>query len=393
MLDGNFKSSASSILVEKILEQGQRLRNSMVQAILNNDPFNQEILHNTNITTNANVERNFSKSLKCTCKTKKPDFDICDGIDKYLRRDSLFLNQELEALETNRSTSPVDFLRSASSVNACHCRNVCGICREYETKLISHSASASICSNGDSSIVVTTRQQSVQSKEPPKLDTENTLKLCDENAKLKPRITKSEELKIYDANCHLIKYVDSLKINIYSLKLNNAGERKLLAYTGTSKYPVTPFTYFIEYSLPEFLTKNEKKIKSRVNSGLNSEKKVRFCTKNIEFDSVYFRQQKIHSVSNIHMLDLNSVNINFRVSFRSAKQRLALKVGTASFNLGSLITNRFLSCEQELVLMNENAPVALGAVKVSVQLGCDKLYFGKEFIGNFVKIYQSYTYI
>lgn len=48
----------------------------------------------------------------------------------------------------------------------------------------------------------------------------------------------------------------------------------------------------------------------------------------------------------------------------------------------SLFDTRYLSKSQELPLMlSEDVPITLGSLKISVELGCDGLYFGKEFIG------------
>lgn len=63
------------------------------------------------------------------------------------------------------------------------------------------------------------------------------------------------------------------------------------------------------------------------------------------------------------------------------RQKGSLPIGYAKFNFGSFENTKYLTCNQELTLLDNNAPISLGKLKITIQLGCGKLYFGKEFIG------------
>lgn len=406
-LDLNLKTGSSNSLVDKILEQGQRLRNSMVQTILNNDPFNQEFLQNSNFNQTSADTKKDNLSSKCTCH-KKPDAYQAqlEHFDKYLRGEEMTVNEEIRALESIASLPSTSFKKYSSCCLMGHYKKGCDLCKEYENKMVASSNYFSSIPDINDDITVTKsrnvnhfhsnhRQHNHVQRKQILNEIENVeiidtpvpmLKLREKSSNCKMKIAKNTKIQ------NLLKYVDSLKITVYSLKLNGAGNRKVTASESTNKaYLTTANTYFVEYVLPDLLSKSTVKTRAKINTGLNPDKTIRYCSKKLESESIYFRQQSIHLVSNIKLLDLSNVKIEFEVSLRSMKQRVALLIGKAVFNLGTLTANQFLSCEQELVLVNESAPVVLGSLKVSFQFGCDKLYFGKEFIGtvNYLIYYQS----
>lgn len=318
-----------------------------------------------------------------------------EHFDKYLRGDEMTVNEEIRALESIASLPSTSFKKYSSCCLMGHYKKGCDLCKEYENKMVASSNYFSSCPDINDDITVTKsrnvnhfhsnhRQHNHVQRKQILNEIEN-VEIVDAPVPLLKFREKSSNCKMKTAKItkvqNLLKYVDSLKITVYSLKLNGAGNRKVTASESTHKaYLTTANTYFVEYVLPDLLSKPTVKTRAKINTGLNPDKTIRYCSKKLESESIYFRQQSIHLVSNINLLDLSNVKIEFRVSFRSMKQRVALLIGKAVFNLGTLTANQFLSCEQELVLVNESAPVVLGSLKVSFQFGCDKLYFGKEFI-------------
>lgn len=86
-------------------------------------------------------------------------------------------------------------------------------------------------------------------------------------------------------------------------------------------------------------------------------------------------------------IDLAAVNIKFQVSCRTLKQKQGNILGYAMLNMASFLNARHLSLNQNLlVMLNSDAPIVIGTLKVSLQLGCGQLYFGKEFIGKINKV-------
>ncbi|KAI4462552.1 hypothetical protein MML48_4g00021848 [Holotrichia oblita] len=98
-------------------------------------------------------------------------------------------------------------------------------------------------------------------------------------------------------------------------------------------------------------------------------------------EAIYFKQISLHDIANLDDIDLAAVNIKFQISCRTLKQKSSNILGCATFNLASFLNSKHLSLNQTLlVMLNNEVPIVIGTLKVSLQLGCGQLYFGKEFI-------------
>lgn len=87
-------------------------------------------------------------------------------------------------------------------------------------------------------------------------------------------------------------------------------------------------------------------------------------------------------MTNLDKINLRNVDITFKISCRTLKQRETNVLGVARFNLGVVELSKYVSCSQRLpITLSEDSPVVLGHLKVFVKLGCGRLYFGKEFVG------------
>lgn len=90
----------------------------------------------------------------------------------------------------------------------------------------------------------------------------------------------------------------------------------------------------------------------------------------------------MHDITNLDRIALRDVDVTFRVSCRTLKQKETNVLGVAKFNLGAVELSKYVSCSQRLpITLNEDSPVVVGHLKVFVKLGCGRLYFGKEFVG------------
>lgn len=106
---------------------------------------------------------------------------------------------------------------------------------------------------------------------------------------------------------------------------------------------------------------------------------------------IQFKQSSVHDVIHLDSLELNKFNINFIISCRTQKQKGLFAIGLATFNLSSFEITKYLTCNQELAIMLDcDAPIILGTLKISAQLGCGKLYFGKEFVGIIQNLYNVF---
>lgn len=233
--------SQSGSLVDQILEQGQRLRNAMVQSILNNDPFNTDIIGNKN-------------------KIAKEQFGEITVEDKekfvnYLRGDVMSKAEKKQALDTFRKLSNIDICDITEGTclsNTISCG--CDTCKAYY------------------------KETSPELINVPQL---NLHSFRGRNY-VRPRNEESAKNDFVSVS-RCLKYVDSLKLHIHYLNLNEEGIKKVCRNNTDVKMKLPPsysYTYFIEYSLPDVIIQNFKS-KSKIDTGLHANK-IRICSKVVQ---------------------------------------------------------------------------------------------------------------
>ncbi|XP_044255228.1 uncharacterized protein LOC123005506 [Tribolium madens] len=315
-----------SDLIDKILERGQRLRSAMVQSILRHDPLNLDVIND---------------QVKKPTKLDDLPHDSNSKIRAFLQGDPLSREEEIWALETLRSMSATDLCkvtdRTYRSEEPCDCLT----CHEYREKDLN----------------------------------------CDlKRVENSNEITEKIQQRYKNEFANYIKFVDSVKVSVNSVLLNEAGDKKVLNSLIKDKASSVGQNFFLEYQIPEILVRNSPKNKSKVDSGLDSGNLVRLCTRR-SHQVVNFKQTSIHDIENLSRVKLEDAIITFRLSFRNFKQKQPITLGVAHFNFSSFQVSKNFTCNQELTLrLQGNAPIVVGGLKISVQLGCGRLYFGKEFI-------------
>ncbi|KAH1026500.1 hypothetical protein HUJ05_000163 [Dendroctonus ponderosae] len=306
-------------LVDKILEQGQRLRNAMVQSILQNDPFTGDIYSKTH-----NTPVSSATSLTCNSNGKKL-------LEAFLNGDYLTKEQEQMALNTARSVPMEEVCNTIGKSNFSKC--ACAVCSAYHP---------------------------------------TNLK-CD----LRRPQTQLKQLK-GGVPADALKQVDSLKIILQSVHLNNAGSKKVSFGKGRADSRLNE-TYFLEYSVPEVFSKGVVRSKSKTDSGLESSV-VRVCARRTS-NVIHVRQAFIHSICNLYNCNLEDHDISFVVRFKSSSKKKAEQLGVAKFNFGAFTHSPTASCGKTLpIFLSEDSTISVGTLKVTLQLGAGKLYFGQEFL-------------
>lgn len=111
------------------------------------------------------------------------------------------------------------------------------------------------------------------------------------------------------------------------------------------------------------------------------------------FIVIHFKQQSIHKIVNIESLNLSNLILELKIFSRNVSQRGATPIGIAKINLSDIIDQEDFTCDEELVVIDTNKPLGIGTLKVRLQFGCDKIHFGKEFIGINFKIGLNKTAI
>lgn len=212
-------------LIDKVLERGQRLRNAMVQAILTHDPLNTDV-----------ISDHQGKSIRID----ELSHETTRKIRAFLQGDPLSRKDEIWTLETLRSMSATDLCkvtdRTYKSEEPCDCLT----CHEYREKDLN----------------------------------------CDlKRVENSNEITQKIQQRYKNEFGSYIKFVDSVKVSVNSVLLNEAGEKKVNNSLFKSKTSGVGQTFFLEYQIPEVLVKNYQKNKSKVDSGLDSANVVRFCAR------------------------------------------------------------------------------------------------------------------
>lgn len=351
--------SKTNNIVDQILEQGQRLRNSMVESILNNDPLNTQVV-------NYKYRYDSNRSDKTEEQLTPEEKELFLA---YVRGDTMSKIEEKQALDTFRRMSITDVYNLTDRT-----------CLSYKATCNCDTCKAFYSENKNEKYNV------------PALNLQNLSEKRDlESEKTCTPVTS------------LLKYVDSLRISIHSLIFNHEGLKKI--YKNNIKHslklpPSYTHSYFVEYSVPDILLHSNSKIRAKVDTGMHNNK-VRICSKlihnegclfilssmylfkkNLLFVVIHFKQSSTHEVIHLDTLELDRLLIKFTISCRTQKQKGVLTIGTAKFKMSSFENTKYLTSNQELAIMLDcDAPIVLGNLKVTIQLGCDKLYFGREFIG------------
>lgn len=350
-------------IVEQILEQGQRLRNAMVKSILDNDPFYIDAIDTNNVRNLKNT-----KLLNNTLKTIETD-----GICK---------------LKTAKSAQ----VMSAEFPNL-YCG--CHICNIYKREIFlsdkfSHIPPLHLLNRAQTkyhSAHFTDNESDIVDCEMPStsnLQSETVTSNYTED-KLQPlnsseQIVKSIQNNYRSKAISLFKYIDSMKISILNISLNNAGNRKALASGVNSKYRLPTSisqSYFVEYNVPDCLTNGLTRSNSKVDSGLTSNL-FRVCSKKLQNEEICFKHTSTHDIVNLQQVNLSAIELKFQISTRAMKQKRSNILGYAVFNMSLFEITKNMCCIEHLPIMSDD--FVLGTIKVTVQLGCGRLYFGKEFV-------------
>ncbi|KAK4880659.1 hypothetical protein RN001_008805 [Aquatica leii] len=336
-------------IVEQILEQGQRLRNAMVKSILDNDPFYIDAIDTNNVRNLKNT-----KLLNNTLKTIETD-----GICK---------------LKTAKSAQ----VMSAEFPNL-YCG--CHICNIYKREIFlsdkfSHIPPLHLLNRAQTkyhSAHFTDNESDIVDCEMPStsnLQSEMVTSNYTED-KLQPlnsseQIVKSIQNNYRSKAISLFKYIDSMKISILNISLNNAGNRKALASGVNSKYRLPTSisqSYFVEYNVPDCLTNGLTRSNSKVDSGLTSNL-FRVCSKKLQNEEICFKHTSTHDIVNLQQVNLSAIELKFQISTRAMKQKRSNILGYAVFNMSLFEITKNMCCIEHLPIMSDD--FVLGTIKKSL---------------------------
>lgn len=250
-------------LLDKILEQGQRLRNSIVQSILNNDPFNGEIMASTSRLASNTTEVYDVKS----------DLLVKNQIEAYLQGEYMSPQAEQEVLAAVQKMTAAELCkateRTYSSYKSCSCQT----CKMYTNENLS-------CDLKRSAVYCATKNAEVP---PINLTEKNDYPNTNGNFNVVELIKNTYRSQ----SENYLKYVDSMQIIVHNLTLTDAGVRKIYAdeINKKSKLQVSMnCTYFVEYAVPNSLQKGS----SAKSASTTNKNCVRICSRKMHSNGMQF---------------------------------------------------------------------------------------------------------
>ncbi|KAK5643591.1 hypothetical protein RI129_007436 [Pyrocoelia pectoralis] len=357
-------SARRATLVEQILEQGQRLRNAMVKSILDNDPFYIDAV-------DANKIKNSLKTTAHSNVIKNPR----ETVEKILGTNSnAKMSAEIPNVYCGCEICNI-YKREISHSTKCQHIPPLHLLDRVKNKVHNSNGNGYDSEATDSTI----RRLNLQNDGLRSGYSEN--KSHSEIQNPSEEITRSIQESYRSKAVEYFKYIDSMKILIHNLSLNPAGNKKALISSVDSKYRLPTsisHSYFVEYSIPDCLSNTSTmKSKSKVDSGL-SPNLFRICSKKIQNEEIYFKHSSIHDIANLLQFNLKTIDIKFQVSSRTMKQKRANVLGSATFNMSLFEITKNVSYTDDFPIISED--FVLGTVKITLQLGCGRMYFGKEFV-------------
>ncbi|XP_039303609.1 uncharacterized protein LOC105196912 isoform X2 [Solenopsis invicta] len=201
---------------------------------------------------------------------------------------------------------------------------------------------------------------------------------CDKNfsAKLysseKDALTKHTTYTV-SKGTYFLDYVNSIRIFIESFTLTPAGYRRAKSTCLQYGMPLS-LTYFIQYNTT-FGSVKQTNTSKEIKSSKETEF-IRTCTKKQMGQVVTFNSEDIYNISR-HDLDTN-FTWKFKVFVKYHNQKLPTRLGFGFMNSNDITNAANFSITQYIIIVNKG--IKIGELKVTTELGCDFIYFGKKFI-------------
>lgn len=181
----------------------------------------------------------------------------------------------------------------------------------------------------------------------------------------------SHRLNIQTKQACPLDFVDSLRIVVHCLTVNDAGYRRVRS-SCMSRGDGVPInvTYFVQY---DAIFTDTRKLPKKTN---NTSKPVKMCSKRQEDSVIYFNHEAVYDLPKTYIhLD---APLKFRIFNRHLNQRTPTELGVGCIYISDATQLPSLSATQRLAIIKKG--IKIGELKVTLELGCDKIHFGKSFV-------------
>ena len=95
---------------------------------------------------------------------------------------------------------------------------------------------------------------------------------------------------------------------------------------------------------------------------------------------VYFNHQGVYNISK--SFAYMDSPLKFKVFHRHLNQRSPTLLGMGLMNVNDVVLTKHLSMTERIAIVNKG--IKVGELEVTVELGCDGIHFGQEFVGMFL---------
>ncbi|XP_046835037.1 uncharacterized protein LOC124431323 isoform X1 [Vespa crabro] len=168
-----------------------------------------------------------------------------------------------------------------------------------------------------------------------------------------------------------LDHIDSIRIFIDSFVLNPAGYRRVKSScVSRNDNTLLSVTYFVQYNTT-FKPPTQANHKL-----LRDDKSVRISSKRKSGQVIHFDHERIYNIPkfNIHQ----DFPLCFKILSRHLNQKSPTELGSGMMYISDIVKTENLSLSQRLAVINKG--IKIGELKVTTELGCDSVHFGKQYI-------------
>ncbi|XP_015184258.1 PREDICTED: C2 domain-containing protein 3-like isoform X2 [Polistes dominula] len=168
-----------------------------------------------------------------------------------------------------------------------------------------------------------------------------------------------------------LDHVDSIRIFIELFVLSPAGYRRVKSsYVSRNDNMLLSVTYFVQYNT------NFKPVMQTNHKLPRDDKSIRISSKHKSGQVIHFNNERIYNLPkfNVHQ----DVPLCFKILFRHLNQRSPTELGSGMMYISDIVKTENLSLSQRLAVINKG--IKIGELKITTELGCDSIHFGKQYI-------------
>lgn len=187
--------------------------------------------------------------------------------------------------------------------------------------------------------------------------------------------------KANDAELHVLKKIDCLRIQVYDLCLTRAGTREILSKNASSESGFSSGTFTVDIDVDSILCLKSPFEKNNVFTS----KVTRIFGNSIETlpPSVAINRSSVHKLNAFCIKSRSSYAnglISLVVRYRDIESSESRTLGTARIQLADVIQASNLTLGQQCPVTTATSEIIIGRLSVKVELGCRGLHFGADFL-------------